>query len=375
MTQDELVRSLLGLATEGVSNPADAFRLGDVSGATIRPVEWLWEGYLLKSNLTLVDAKGGSGKTRFFLAVAAALSVGILPFGVDGRPVAIDPGRSLLFSSEDDEGDIREVFEQLGGNSKMLTVWDPAKMGTFVLDDNGLADLEKYIRVNDYKMFCFDPILEYLPRDVKSQSDNIGITKVLAGLRVVARETGAAGVQIRHFSAASIGKEVSTMGAGGEAWRNASRGQFVLFPHPENDPKMFRVLIVPSRASMRTTVAPPFEMVIENGRQSFVAPQGVDIDPYANRYESVKRMFNIDAEDEGPKNKRGPGANQGIGAERFILDSITLQPRFWATLKEEAIADGMTERTFYRAKKSLIDQGKIREVDGFIETLVDPFAD
>lgn len=378
MTQDELVRSLLGLATEGVHDPSEEYRIHDITSAAVRPIEWLWEGYILKNQLTLFDAKGGSGKTRFLLSLAAAGSIGTLPFGPTPEPVKIEPFKTLVFSSEDDAGDLRHVYEGLGGDPAYLAVWDPTHRGQFQLDDEGLYKLEAIIKVNNYQLVAFDPILEYLGPNVKSQMDNIGITKTLAGLRGVAQRTGASIVQVRHFSAASIGKEVNNMGAGGEAWRNASRGQFVLFPHPSNgdNPSLFRVLVVPARATLRTILAKPFEMVIEDGRQTFVPPDRIDLEPYGERYESIKRMFNMDKEEE-QKPKRGPGAGQVEGAKRFILNAVALQPRHWSTLREEAELSGFKQRSFYSAKTALIEEGLIEEVSGVLRPLVevDPFAD
>jgi hypothetical protein len=377
MTHEALVRELLGKAADGVPDPAAEYRLGDVSDAEIRDVRWLWEGYVLKGQITLLDARGSSGKTRLFLAMAAAGSLGILPFGAADQPVKTKPFRTILFSTEDDRGDLRKVFEDIGGDLRYLEVWDTTRYGHFALDADGMARMARFIEVNEFEMVGFDPVLQYMPREVKSQNDNVAVTQFLASQREVAMATGASLVNIRHWARGQVGKEVHEMGAGGESWRNGSRGQIVMFPHPDNGKEFFQALAVPARATIRTTLGRPFGIEIRQGRQTFVAPGAIDLEAYAARYEAIRKTFNIEVAPEPTRGSRGPHASEKKAAKDAITEYLAVGPKHYQEIRDTLEERGIARRTFYRARDELLKAGHLRDIQGVwsLGDDYDPFAD
>lgn len=390
MTHDELLKTLLGQSTDGVATPADQYRIGDISDAEIEETDWLWPGHILRGQLTLLDAKGGSGKTRLFLAMAACGSLGKLPFGLDGAPIDIPKFRTLLFTTEDDRGDIKAVYRSMGGDMAYLEVWDAQRYGQFTLDEDGLTRLSRMIEVNQFAMVGFDPVLQYLPRDVRSQNDNIAITQFLARKREVARTTGASIINVRHWSRESPGREVYNMGAGGESWRNSSRGQMVMFPHPDNSKHFFQSIAVCGRATIRTVDHAPFGIEITNGRQVFVHPDQLDLQPYADAYDSIRRKFGLEQSTSAPKarfhrGERGPNPDETEFVGNIILTILHDGPMRTGPLIEEVkkrAADkdrSVSNSTFYRAKRQLSADSKISETHGVMTINssfdFDPFAD
>ena len=69
-------------------------QLSRLSEVEYRPLEWLWEGWIPKANLTVFAGEGGIGKSLFLLGIAARLS--------RGNNINEDsPGNTLIPSAED----------------------------------------------------------------------------------------------------------------------------------------------------------------------------------------------------------------------------------------------------------------------------------
>ena len=98
-----MTQTLAHLATviaQSTSKPTapDAVTLTRASDVTIRPIDWLWEGYLPRGMLTLLAGLPGCGKSTLTLAIAGTVtSAGRWP---DGAPMRT-PGSVLIWSSED----------------------------------------------------------------------------------------------------------------------------------------------------------------------------------------------------------------------------------------------------------------------------------
>src|SRR3990167_2688591 len=80
-------------------------RMSDVKAENI---DWMWEPYIARRKLTLVQGNPGSGKTFGMLAVSAALTRGWPLPGKDGKPsvgFGKAPQNVLLLTCEDGLGD------------------------------------------------------------------------------------------------------------------------------------------------------------------------------------------------------------------------------------------------------------------------------
>lgn len=91
---------LMDTITQSTTKPTtpDAVTLTRASDVKIRPIDWLWEGYLPRGMLTLLAGLPGCGKSTLALAIAATVtSAGRWP---DGTPMRT-PGSVLVWSSED----------------------------------------------------------------------------------------------------------------------------------------------------------------------------------------------------------------------------------------------------------------------------------
>ena len=86
-------------ALDGARDHApDAITLTRASDVKIRPIDWLWDGYLPRGMLTLLAGLPGCGKSTLSLAFAATVtSAGRWPDGTPMRTL----GSVLIWSSED----------------------------------------------------------------------------------------------------------------------------------------------------------------------------------------------------------------------------------------------------------------------------------
>lgn len=195
--------------------------LGEVEREEVR---FLVEPYIRSGQINLLDAKGGSGKTTFGIALGACGSNGFSP--VTGEPC--EPWKTLYFHTEDSPGEMAHVYDETGGNrdGQWVIPWtEPME-----LDEDGLAELDDMLTYFKPGLIVFDAITYYLPARIKAAFDNIAISRVLNGLREVVRAHGVACLNIRHFKQGRQGLSIEDWGTGGEAWRNSHRSQLVMVP-------------------------------------------------------------------------------------------------------------------------------------------------
>lgn len=352
---------LFSAATAGIEQPAQEYVLPRASSLAAPSLNWLWPGYVPGGKLTLIDARGGTGKTRLALGMMACLSIGSWPFGIGGQVATCEPARSMLITSEDDPEDSALTFREMGGDLDQLILYSP-DTGALTLDDSGLTQLEAIIIANQLRMVVFDPVLQYMPGTVRGQTDNQGITQTLSKLQRVARSTGVAIVLIRHWAMSQTDREASQLGAGGESWRNSSRAQIILFPHPENATRRdwTQVLAVSGRNTQRVVYEQFFGIEIERGRQTFIHPDQVDLDPYLDSFKMLARHLGkappIDPGARGPE----PEVTRQIATA--IIDAVRARPRIYRRdLVASLIEAGHAKTTVYRAVATLLEQGHLVE--------------
>jgi hypothetical protein len=384
-TSEETILAALGRSDEIVTRKDDLseFIVPNAVGLAKPQISWLWDGYVLAGKLTNIEAKGGGGKSRLLLGIAACLSNGCFPFGYEQEIIKVDRKRTLYFSTEDTAEEVAQTFEECGGDREYLHIFSPKNGGRMVLDSNGLTRLSKTITAVGASWVPFDPILEYAPPSLKSQNDNTEITKFMADLRGVAESTNSAIAPIRHFAKGLLGKGIEDFGAGGEAWRNGARGQFVLFPHPENKRFWSQFLVVPGRNSLRVQYGDPFAIEVRDGRQLFVSSIDVDWEKYCSAYAAIDARFGKPKADI-ERGARGPAPKEVLEAAQAIMDALVAAPgrklysKAVRSILKQDEPGGYTTSTITRARKELLKSNQIEDDNGFwtlLDDNYDPFAD
>lgn len=378
---ESLIAHYVSLATLGIPDPWSKYRLAPTPVTGRCATEWLWPGFLLKGKLTLFDAKGSSGKTRLFLGIASCLGRGFFPFGVHGESCEVPMGRSLLITSEDDAEEIAGIYQSIGGIHGTLLVLNPAEVGGLELDGGGLEELETYIWVNQVSLICLDPVLQLLPRDVKGAVDPQGVTRFLSGLQGICARLGCTMILMRHFAMMSTGRDINQYGAGPEAWRNVSRGQWILLPHPESNsrPQWMECLVVSGRNTISTRYEPYFAFGVDHGVQAWIHPDSVDLEPYMEKYTPLRAFLGMPpiASNKG-KGAGRPNA-QCVLAAKLIVDFLLTHSREWPAPRmiKMLSSKDIPRTTGFRARDFLVDDGTLVVVDGVwrLAADYDQFAD
>lgn len=302
--------------------------------------EFLWEPYLRARQINLLDAKGGSGKTTFALALAALGSNGNIPW-IGDRPRF----RTLFFAQEDSPGEMRTVFREVGGRdaSAVIPYTDPLE-----LDREGLERVEELIRATGAKLVVFDAITYYLPGRIKAAFDNLAIAQVLNALREVMRRTGAAALNIRHFKQGRQGLGIEDWGTGGEVWRNSHRSQLVLLPHLERPRSS---AIFHTKGSLVAGMGEPFGFSFTDGVFGWVKPSDLRVEDYV--------------EDGKVPGKRNPGQGRpmeesSLRLREWLTGHVPLQWTSSKEIEDMARAAGFTvgSGAWARAKNQLCTSRK-----------------
>lgn len=213
-----------------------------VACADITPVavSWLWEPYLARGKLAVLDGDPGTGKSFVALDLAARVSAGAALPG--GAPAA--PANVLLLNAEDDARDtIRPRVAAAGGDPDRVRVFYAPGIGQEWVPrfPDDMPQLARAVRESAAALVVIDPLTAFFAPEVRANSDQ-AVRLALAPLAALAAETDACILLVRHLRKAG--------GAGSIGIVGAVRTGLMIARHP--DDAELRVLTV-----SKTNVGPP----------------------------------------------------------------------------------------------------------------------
>lgn len=171
----------------------DTLKLINMEDVQAQEIEWLWKPYIPFGKTTMLQGDPGDGKTTLILAVAAAVTRGLLLPECD-EPVG--PFNVLYQTAEDGLGDtIKPRLEQSGADCKRVNVIDESREPLTLSD----ARIEQAIRDTGARLFILDPLQAYLGANVDMHRAN-EVRPVLKHLGGVAERTNCAIVIIGHMN-------------------------------------------------------------------------------------------------------------------------------------------------------------------------------
>lgn len=183
-------------------------------------MRWLWEPYLPRGKITIIQGDPGDGKTTFVLALAALLTQG-LP--MPGGSAAAPPMNVIYQTAEDGLADtIRPRLDALGADCSRVLVIDESER-ELTLDDQRLAQA---IRQTGAGLAVLDPIQAYLGNNVDMHRAN-EVRPVLKCVAAMAERTGCAVILIGHMNKAQ-GLKSGYRGLGSIDFRAAARSVLVV---------------------------------------------------------------------------------------------------------------------------------------------------
>lgn len=165
------------------------------------PISWLWEPYVPRRRITILEGDTGVGKTFLCCKLAAMVSSG-QPWPWSLSPRRPKRGAVIVMSREDGLADtLRPRLERCGADLKRvhtLTGWEnSASSGAVTLKDVDV--LESAFRRTRPALVVIDPLQAFIGADVHMGSAN-KTRPVLAALGELAERHDTAVVIVRHLT-------------------------------------------------------------------------------------------------------------------------------------------------------------------------------
>lgn len=186
-------------------------------------IRYLWRPYILRGDVTIVGAAGGTGKTFALCGLVAEISKGRLPL----NPFeTFDPMRTLFISAEDPAFVLRDRFEKAGADLNQIDILDAEKSAVLTLSDGQgrpeMMDLENMIKRCKPDLVVIDPLHAFIGSDVKMTDQN-AIRPFMQDLANLAKRYNCAIVDVAHVSKRSAGANANDAIMGSTDIVNASR--------------------------------------------------------------------------------------------------------------------------------------------------------
>lgn len=293
------------------------------------PIEWLWQDRFVMGGINLLAGRGGIGKTYLICDLVARITSDHLP-APNGQPIR--HGRVLYSTGEDHIAKVIEPrMQQHGANRSRLEYLKGMPSGRYVqlLDVIAHADLlrDALASRSDTVAMVLDPISSFQGAGVDGNKVS-QVRRFTAVLSALAEEFNVAILGIHHFNKGRrdvAGDSIS----GSHAYRDAGRAIW-LCALDASDPS--RRLVVCDKSNWAPEMPPGLAYRIEQGRISYEA------EPLDMTSDELMAQ----------------GSPQSVEiACEWLLGQLAAGPRAAVDIQIAATADGIRERTLFRAKKQL----------------------
>lgn len=304
--------------------------------------EWLIERYIPKYETTIIGGDGGVGKTAFWLSIVASLSAGNPCFFENPEEVEREPLKTLYLTRENSNAtSLKEKFELLGANMNNILCIGDTNMNFFKYKI-GSPDLEYLLKKHRPDVLVLDPLQSFIPEHVNLIARN-HVRPMFDWLMIMTRKYEVTILVIMHTK-----KNASTGGrdrlADSSDMYDDVRQVLMVGETDEDGIKYV------SSEKNNLTKRPKtilFEQV-DHGLPRLVGFSNITDDNY------LKLRRNKCIEKESSKKDK---------AMDFILSELSLiQPEglMADSLNQAAFSKNISQRTLERARKELIEAGKIR---------------
>lgn len=345
-------------ATTTVSKPVRATTVTLLKGSDVvmRPIPWLWEGYLAGGKMTILAGSPGTGKTTAALALAATVTAGGLwPDGTKS-----EQGNIAVWSAEDDIADTLAPRLALAGADMTRVLF---VSGTQTLDKDGTFDPSRHMdalgqaleEAGGCRLLIVDPVVSAVAGD---SHKNAEVRRGLQPLVDLASATGAAIIGITHLSKATEGRGPIDRISGSLAFGALARSVLMTAAGKDGDGTVTRLLL--RAKSNLSAVGGGFEYDIEQGEVEGASGVFASRVQWGEWVEGDARELLAEAEDSANGND-----DDGPAETKDWLVGYLRDKGGYAARKEilaAARSAGFSERTVQRARKRA---GITHSVQGF----------
>ena len=293
------------------------------------PIRWLWDRYLPRGKLALLDGDPGVGKSLIAIDLAARLSRGSpLP---DGSP----SGRAhttLLLAAEDAAADTTRPRAEAAGADLERIIAVSGKNGVPLQFPNDLNNLETLVHQHKPDLIVIDPIVAFLPASIVATSDQC-VRRVLALLSLMAERSDCAILMNRHLRKAGSAKALYR-GSGSIGFIASARTGLYASKHP-SEPDLGVLALAKSNLAR---AAPSLGYRLKTSESGlpiveWMGPVSMDANELGER----------PAADLRPRDR----------ASFWLQEQLAGGPRKAVDLYSSAAEAGIPERTLRRAKADL----------------------
>ena len=306
--------------------------------STVRPerVEWLWPGRIPRGKVTILDGDPGLGKSVLTMDLAARVTRG-LPMPLENREPGQDsePAAVILLNAEDSLDDtvvprLMAAGADLDRVLALPTLKDGERERPPCLPED-IPQLRLCIKRMNAALVIIDPLMAYLAGTVKVHHDH-DVRRALHPLAMMASETGAAVVVIRHLNKGAGGNPLYR-GGGSIGIIGAARSGLIVAKDPDNSDR--RVL-----ASTKCNLAklPPsltYALDVDSEGRLRVGWMGDSV-------HTAESLLAVPMDDEDRD-----ATQEAVNVLRAILETGPVPSD---DAKKEARRAGVADRTLARAK-------------------------
>jgi putative DNA primase/helicase len=294
---------------------------------------WLWERWLPRGKLTLLDGDPGIGKSLLTLDLAARLTRGIaLPGGAPSEPRSV-----LLLAAEDDAADTtRPRAEAAGADLDRLIVLSGPAIRSLQFPES-LPKLAEVIDRHRPELLIIDPIVAFLSPKIGANADQ-SIRRVLSQLAAIGEAADCTILMVRHLRKAGS-KNALYRGSGSIGFIASARTAWLAARHPDHPE--FAVLAV----SKCNLADPPASL----GYRVKPDANGLPVIDWLEPLDiSANALGIIPTETLRPREK----------AIEWLRQQLANGPRKVSEIMALAASGAIPERTLLRAKSELRVQSK-----------------
>jgi hypothetical protein len=310
-------------------------------------VGWLWPGRVPYGKITILDGDPGTGKSALTMDLAARISAGRpLP---DGIPC--EPGGVVLLNAEDGLADtIRPRLEAAGADLDrvlaLATVPDgPSLESERLLSlPEDLGVLRRGIERVKARLVVVDPLMAFVSGSINSYKDQ-DVRRALAPLAMLAEETGAAVVVVRHLNQ-TTGQNALYRGGGSIAIIGQARSALLMAKDPEDEA---RRVLAPLKSNL-SKPEPSLAFVLTEAANGAVRVE--------YKGETHHRADALLATPTDPEERSALDE-----AMEFLRDELGSGPVWNERVRKEARKAKISEATLRRAKTTL-GVRSVKEADG-----------
>jgi len=300
-----------------------------VSQVCPSPIRWLWEPYLARGALALLDGDPEIGKSLITIDIAARLSRGRT---FPNATAVARPHVTILLGTEDNTADtIAPRVLAAGADAERVIVPEENDAGGLTFPAN-VPELEEMILTHAADLVVIDPIVSFMPSSIATNTDH-GVRRSLKPLADLARRTDCAILLVRHLRKAEGGRALYR-GLGSIGFIAAARSGLFASHHP-TEPELRVLAMTKLNAGVR---APTLGYRIKSDAEGRAVIEWTG--PVELSADAVNRPA------EAPLKMRDRAA-------AWLAAQLANGPRKASDLYAAAAESGIPDRTLERAKAVL----------------------